>query len=47
MAERTVILVTHRHAWQGGADRVLTLDQGRLVAPALGELSGRSVAVLP
>jgi ATP-binding cassette, subfamily C, bacterial CydD len=47
MAGRTVILVTHRHAWQGGADRVLTLDHGRLLAPALGEPAGKSVAVLP
>src|SRR6202023_4443883 len=47
MTGRTVILVTHRHAWQGGADRVLTLDQGRSLAPAPGEPSARSVAVLP
>ncbi len=47
MADRTVILVTHRHAWQGGADRVLTLDHGRLLAPAPGEPAGRSVGVLP
>jgi ATP-binding cassette subfamily C protein CydD len=47
MADRTVILVTHRHAWPGGADRVLTLDHGRLLAPASGEPSGRSLAVLP
>jgi ATP-binding cassette, subfamily C, bacterial CydD len=50
MAGRTVILVTHRHAWQGwgaGADHVLTLDHGRLLAPAPGEPAGRSVAVLP
>jgi ATP-binding cassette, subfamily C, bacterial CydD len=46
MAGRTVILVTHRHAWQGGADRVLTLDHGRLLAPAPGEPARRSVAVL-
>jgi ATP-binding cassette, subfamily C, bacterial CydD len=46
MAGRTVILVTHRHAWQGGADRVLTLDHGRLLALAPGEPAGRSVAVL-
>jgi ATP-binding cassette subfamily C protein CydD len=47
MAGRTVILVTHRHAWQGGAGRVLTLDEGRLLAPAPGEPTGRSVAVSP
>jgi ABC-type multidrug transport system fused ATPase/permease subunit len=47
MADRTVILVTHRHAWRGGADRVLTLEGGRLLAPALGEPAARAVAVLP
>ena len=47
MAGRTVILVTHRHAWQGGANRVLTLDHGRLLASALGEPAGRPAAVLP
>jgi ATP-binding cassette subfamily C protein CydD len=47
MAGRTVILVTHRHAWQGGADRVLTLDQGHLLVPAPDEPAGWSAAVLP
>ena len=50
MAGRTVILVTHRHAWHGGADRVLTLDRGHLLQPAPGEPAGRRcgpVAVLP
>src|SRR6266568_2805599 len=46
MAGRTVILVTHRHAWQGGADRMLTLDHGHLLAPAPDEPAGKSVAVL-
>jgi ATP-binding cassette, subfamily C, bacterial CydD len=45
-AGRTVILVTHQHAWPGGADRVLTLRNGRLQS-APGELEGRPVAVLP
>ena len=50
MAGRTVILVTHRHGWPGprvDADRVLTLDHGRLLAPALGEPAGRAAAVVP
>jgi len=47
MAGRTVILVTHRHAWQGGADRMLTLDQGHLLVPAPDEPAGKSAAVLP
>ena len=47
MAGRTVILVTHRHAWQGGADRVLILDQGHLLVPAPDEPAGKSAAVLP
>ncbi len=46
MAGRTVILVTHRHAWPGGADRVLTLDHGRLLTPALDEPAGRSAVVV-
>jgi ABC-type transport system involved in cytochrome bd biosynthesis fused ATPase/permease subunit len=46
MAGRTVILVTHRHAWQGGGDRVLTLDQGHLLVPAPAEPAGKSAAVL-
>jgi ATP-binding cassette, subfamily C, bacterial CydD len=46
MAGRTVILVTHRHGWPGGADRVLTLDHGRLLTPALAEPAG-AVAVRP
>jgi ATP-binding cassette, subfamily C, bacterial CydD len=45
-AGRTVILVTHQHAWQGGADRVLTLRHG-VLQPAPGQLEGRPVAVLP
>jgi ATP-binding cassette, subfamily C, bacterial CydD len=47
MAGRTVILVTHRHAWQGRADRVLTLDRGHLLQPAPAGPAGRPVAVLP
>jgi ABC-type transport system involved in cytochrome bd biosynthesis fused ATPase/permease subunit len=47
MAGRTVILVTHRHAWQGGADRALTLDHGRLLIPALGKPAERPAAVVP
>ena len=47
MAGRTVILVTHRHAWQGGASRVLTLDHGRLLIPALGEPAAGPIAVGP
>lgn len=34
MARRTVVLVTHGQSWRGGAERVLTLDQGRLVLAA-------------
>ncbi|MGE5136874.1 MAG: thiol reductant ABC exporter subunit CydD [Gemmatimonadota bacterium] len=34
MARRTVLMVTHSQAWRGGADRVLTLDHGRLVLAA-------------
>jgi ATP-binding cassette subfamily C protein CydD len=48
MAGRTVILVTHRPAWTGlraGVDRVLALDHGRLLAPALGGRAGRPAAV--
>ena len=50
MAGRTVILVTHRHGWPGlriDADRVLTLDHGRLLTPTLGEPAGRASAVGP
>jgi ATP-binding cassette, subfamily C, bacterial CydD len=47
MAGRTVILVTHRHGWPGGADRVLTLDHGRLLIPALDEPAGHPAAVVP
>jgi ATP-binding cassette subfamily C protein CydD len=46
MAGRTVVLVTHRHAWQGGASRVLTLDHGCLL-PATGDRAGKPAAVLP
>jgi ATP-binding cassette subfamily C protein CydD len=46
MAGRTVVLVTHRHAWQGGASRVLALDHGRLL-PATGDRAGKPAAVLP
>ncbi|HEY5355936.1 MAG TPA: thiol reductant ABC exporter subunit CydD [Streptosporangiaceae bacterium] len=34
MAGRTVLLITHGLGWAGGADRILTLDQGRLVLAA-------------
>ncbi len=34
MAGRTVVLITHGPGWIGGADRTLTLDQGRLVLAA-------------
>ncbi len=34
MAGRTVLLITHGPGWRGGADRTLTLDQGRLVLAA-------------
>ncbi len=47
MAGRTVILVTHRHAWQGGASRVLTLDHGRLLIPAQDEPAAGPIAVGP
>ena len=50
MAGRTVILVTHRHGWPGlrvGADRVLTLDHGRLLIPALAEPAAGPIAVGP
>jgi ATP-binding cassette, subfamily C, bacterial CydD len=50
MAGRTVILVAHRHAWPGlraDANRVLTLDHGRLLQPVPDDPTGRSVAVLP
>ncbi len=47
MADRTVILVTHRHGWPGGADRVLTLDDGRLLIPALDEPARGPIAVGP
>lgn len=48
MAGRTVVLVTHRHAWHGGAHRVLTLDHGRLVPPdGQDEVSRRPLAVTP
>ena len=47
MAGRTVILVTHRHAWHGGADRVLTLDRGRLRPASPAGHAGTPVAVPP
>jgi ATP-binding cassette subfamily C protein CydD len=50
MAGRTVILVTHRHGWPGlrvGADRVLTLDHGRLLIPAVDEPAAGPIAVGP
>jgi len=34
MAGRTVLLVTHRHGWHGGAGRVLGLHEGRLLSAA-------------
>jgi ATP-binding cassette subfamily C protein CydD len=47
MAGRTVVLVTHRHGWPGGADRVLTLDHGRLLIPAQDEPAAGPIAVGP
>jgi ATP-binding cassette, subfamily C, bacterial CydD len=47
MAGRTVILVTHRHAWHGSADRIYALDHGHLSSATSGEPAGRRVAVLP
>jgi ATP-binding cassette, subfamily C, bacterial CydD len=47
MAGRTVILVTHRHAWHGDADRMHTLDHGHLLSAASSEPARRRVAVLP
>jgi ATP-binding cassette subfamily C protein CydD len=47
MAGRTVLLVTHRHTWQGGASRVLALDHGRLLAVTEGEPVGKPSAVPP
>jgi ATP-binding cassette subfamily C protein CydD len=38
LADRTVILVSHGRGWAGGGCRVIGLDQGKLVSPAL---SGR------
>jgi ATP-binding cassette subfamily C protein CydD len=38
-AGRTVLLVTHRADWATDADRVITLDQGQLVADTLGAAS--------
>jgi ATP-binding cassette subfamily C protein CydD len=35
MAGRTVVLVTHDHAWTPHADRVITLDTGRLTEPEM------------
>ncbi|MDN3359765.1 thiol reductant ABC exporter subunit CydD [Actinomadura sp. DC4] len=35
MAGRTVVLVTHDHAWTRHADRVVTLDAGRLTEPEM------------
>jgi ATP-binding cassette subfamily C protein CydD len=34
MTGRTVVLVTHGRRWTGGASRVITLDQGKLVPDA-------------
>ena len=34
MAGRTVLLITHGQGWLGGAERTITLDQGRLVLAA-------------
>ena len=33
LAGRTVIVVSHGSGWAGGADRVIRLDQGRLLPP--------------
>jgi ATP-binding cassette subfamily C protein CydD len=35
MAGRTVVLVTHDHAWTRHADRVVALDAGRLTEPEM------------
>jgi ATP-binding cassette, subfamily C, bacterial CydD len=50
MAGRTVVLVTHGQGWAGGADRMIALDQGRLVLaagclPVAG--AGQALAVTP
>jgi ATP-binding cassette, subfamily C, bacterial CydD len=50
MAGRTVILITHGRGWAGGADRTVTLDQGRLVLAAgcFGAVpGGRPLAATP
>jgi ATP-binding cassette, subfamily C, bacterial CydD len=50
MAGRTVILITHGRGWAGGADRTVTLDQGRLVLAAgcFGTMpGGRPLAATP
>jgi ATP-binding cassette, subfamily C, bacterial CydD len=39
MTGRTVVLVTHGQRWTGGASRVITLDQGKLVPAAQPVLS--------
>ena len=33
LAGRTVIVISHGRGWAGGADRVIRLDQGRLLPP--------------
>jgi ABC-type multidrug transport system fused ATPase/permease subunit len=43
MAGRTVVLVTHGQAWAGGADRVVRLEDGRLV-PAVSPVPGPGAA---
>ena len=48
MAGRTVILVTHDQLWQHCADRLVTLDHGRLVPVAAGQAAGaQTLAVSP
>jgi ATP-binding cassette subfamily C protein CydD len=37
MADRTVVLVTHGKGWAYPADQTITLDHGRLAAPAAGD----------
>jgi ATP-binding cassette subfamily C protein CydD len=49
LADRTVVLVSHRQGWAGGGCRVISLDQGKLTSPPHDAWrAGRSAtAVLP
>ena len=49
LADRTVVLVSHRQGWAGGGCRVISLDQGKLTSPPRDAWrAGSSVtAVLP